>query len=70
MYTPPKHIVSATTIVLNNKGEILLIIGPKRGWEIPGGQVEEGNHLKIWYQRGKGRNGTSCNKSLKDFSMN
>ncbi|WP_409300395.1 NUDIX hydrolase [Peribacillus sp. SCS-155] len=42
----PKHIVSAATIVLNDEGEILLIKGPKRGWEIPGGQVEEGESLK------------------------
>jgi ADP-ribose pyrophosphatase YjhB (NUDIX family) len=44
--TPPKHIVSAATIVLNNQGNILLIKGPRRGWEIPGGQVEEGESLK------------------------
>lgn len=44
--TPPKHIVSAATIVLNNKNEILLIKGPRRGWEMPGGQVEEGESLK------------------------
>ncbi len=46
MYTPPKHIVSAATIVLNNQGEILLIKEPRRGWEMPGGQVEEGESLK------------------------
>lgn len=45
-FTPPKHIVSATTIVLNEKQEILLIKGPRRGWEMPGGQVEEGESLK------------------------
>lgn len=43
---PPKHIVSAATIVLNEKQEILLIKGPRRGWEMPGGQVEEGESLK------------------------
>ncbi|KUP06908.1 ADP-ribose pyrophosphatase [Bacillus coahuilensis m2-6] len=41
----PKHIVSAATIVLNDKHELLLIKGPKRGWEMPGGQVEEGESL-------------------------
>ena len=46
IYTPPKHIVSAATIVLNDKKEILLIKGPLRGWEMPGGQVEEGESLK------------------------
>lgn len=43
---PPKHIVSAATIVFNNIGEILLIRGPRRGWEMPGGQVEEGESLQ------------------------
>jgi len=46
VYIPPKHIVSAATIVLNDKREILLIKGPLRGWEMPGGQVEEGESLK------------------------
>lgn len=46
LFTPPKHIVSAATIVLNDEGEILLIKGPRRGWEMPGGQVEEGESLK------------------------
>ncbi|WP_201715627.1 NUDIX hydrolase [Rossellomorea arthrocnemi] len=44
-YTPPKHIVSAATIVMNENREILLIKGPRRGWEMPGGQVEEGESL-------------------------
>lgn len=42
----PKHIISAATIVLNDDNEILLIKGPRRGWEMPGGQVEEGESLK------------------------
>ena len=46
IYTPPKHIVSAATIVLNDQPEILLIKRPLRGWEVPGGQVEEGESLK------------------------
>jgi 8-oxo-dGTP diphosphatase len=41
----PKHIVSAAAIVLNDKNELLLIKGPRRGWEMPGGQVEEGESL-------------------------
>ncbi|MEK4299455.1 NUDIX domain-containing protein [Oceanobacillus sp. FSL W8-0428] len=45
-FTPPKHIVSAATIVLNDNNELLLIKGPRRGWEMPGGQVEEGESLK------------------------
>ncbi|KGX91419.1 ADP-ribose pyrophosphatase [Pontibacillus marinus BH030004 = DSM 16465] len=46
MYTSRKHFVSAATIVINEENEILLIKGPKRGWEIPGGIVEEGESLK------------------------
>ncbi|MEE6450755.1 NUDIX hydrolase [Gottfriedia acidiceleris] len=45
-FSPPKHIISAATIVMNEKNEILLIKGPRRGWEMPGGQVEEGESLK------------------------
>lgn len=41
----PKHIISAAAIVVNEKNEILLIKGPRRGWEMPGGQVEEGESL-------------------------
>ncbi|MEH7454460.1 NUDIX hydrolase [Gottfriedia acidiceleris] len=43
---PPKHIISAATIVINDQNEILLIKGPQRDWEMPGGQVEEGESLK------------------------
>ncbi|MBB5178843.1 8-oxo-dGTP pyrophosphatase MutT (NUDIX family) [Planomicrobium koreense] len=45
-WMPPKHIVSAAAIVLNEQGELLLIKGPRRGWEMPGGQVEEGESLE------------------------
>lgn len=45
VYTPPKHFLSAATIVLNEHKEILLIKGPIRGWEMPGGIVEEGESL-------------------------
>lgn len=41
----PKHIVSAAAIVINDNNELLLIKGPRRGWEMPGGQVEEGESL-------------------------
>ncbi len=44
-YHPPKHIVSAATVILNDADEMLLIKGPRRGWEMPGGQVEEGESL-------------------------
>lgn len=41
-----KHYVSAAAIVLNKEGELLLIKGPDRGWEMPGGVVEEGESLE------------------------
>lgn len=41
----PKHFLSAAAIVLNERNEILLIKGPERGWEMPGGVVEEGESL-------------------------
>ena len=44
--TPSKHFISAATIVLNDQKEILLIKGPRRGWEMPGGIVEVGESLK------------------------
>lgn len=46
VYAPPKHFLSAATIVLNEKNELLLIKGPERGWEMPGGIVEEGESLE------------------------
>jgi 8-oxo-dGTP diphosphatase len=46
MMPVPKHIISAAAIVLNDQNELLLIKGPRRGWEMPGGQVEEGESLK------------------------
>ncbi|SFM50364.1 ADP-ribose pyrophosphatase YjhB, NUDIX family [Paenibacillus sp. 1_12] len=42
----PKHVVSAGAIVLNDEGKILLILGPRRGWEQPGGNVEEGESIR------------------------
>ena len=43
--TPPKHIVAVAGLVTNAEGRILMIRGPRRGWEFPGGQVEEGESL-------------------------
>jgi 8-oxo-dGTP diphosphatase len=44
-FTPPRHIVAASALVTNPAGEILLVRTHKRGWEIPGGQVEIGETL-------------------------
>lgn len=39
------HIVSVAGLVLNDNNQILLIKTPRRGWEFPGGQVENGETL-------------------------
>jgi 8-oxo-dGTP diphosphatase len=38
----PTHLVSVAALVTNNKGEILLVNSPWRGWEYPGGLIEPG----------------------------
>ena len=43
--TVPKHIVAVSGLVRHHNGKVLLIRGPRRGWEFPGGQVEEGESL-------------------------
>ena len=42
----PKHIVTAGAIVMNDQNQILLIKGPRRGWEPPGGRVEVGESIR------------------------
>ncbi|WP_409250870.1 NUDIX hydrolase [Bacillus sp. SCS-153A] len=37
--------LSAGAVVLNEEGKILLIRGPKRGWEFPGGVIERGESI-------------------------
>jgi ADP-ribose pyrophosphatase YjhB (NUDIX family) len=44
-YQTPKHIVAACGLVRNAARDVLLVRHPQRGWEIPGGQVEEGETL-------------------------
>jgi 8-oxo-dGTP diphosphatase len=41
----PRQIVAVAGLVENSRAEILLVRHPRRGWEIPGGQVEEGENL-------------------------
>lgn len=41
----PKHIVATASLVLNEEGQVLLVKTEKRGWEMPGGQVEEGEDV-------------------------
>ena len=47
----PKHIVAVSGLISHPSGKILLIWGPRRGWEFPGGQVEEGENLIEALQR-------------------
>lgn len=41
----PRHIVAASALIRNDKGEIALVRTERRGWELPGGQVEIGESL-------------------------
>jgi len=41
----PVHIVTVGGLIENDEGKILMLLSPDRGWEIPGGQVEEGESL-------------------------
>lgn len=38
----PTHLVSVAALVTNQRGEILLVKSPWRGWEYPGGLIEPG----------------------------
>ena len=38
----PTHLVSVAALVTNDKGEILMVNSPWRGWEYPGGLIEPG----------------------------
>ncbi|ASI35300.1 ADP-ribose pyrophosphatase (plasmid) [Exiguobacterium sp. N4-1P] len=42
----PKHSLSAGAVVLDDHGKILLIKGPERGWEFPGGVIELGETIE------------------------
>ena len=38
----PRHIVAASALIRNQRGEIALVRTERRGWELPGGQIELG----------------------------
>lgn len=50
-FIPPKHIVAVNGLIRNSSGQVLMVESPKRGWEFPGGQVEEGESLIQALQR-------------------
>lgn len=41
----PRHIVAVAGLVTDSQGRALMIRSPRRDWEFPGGQVEEGESL-------------------------
>lgn len=41
----PTHIIAAGGIVINDKNEVLLEKNLRRGWEFPGGIIENGENL-------------------------
>jgi len=47
----PHHILAASALVTNPQGLVLMIRSPLRGWEFPGGQVEQGESLTAALQR-------------------
>jgi len=42
----PTHIVAAAGYVFDQKGNLLMIKTPNRGWDCTGGQIEEGEDLE------------------------
>lgn len=42
----PKYKVACAVLVLNQHNKILLVKNPNRGWEFPGGYLEEGEAIK------------------------
>ena len=52
------HLVSVAALVTNEKGDILLVNSPWRGWEYPGGLIEPGETFQealrreVWEEAG------------------
>lgn len=47
----PKHIVAVAGLVTDPEGRVLMVLSPRRDWEFPGGQVEEGETLTAALER-------------------
>ena len=47
----PKHIVAVAGLVTDADGRVLMVLSPRRDWEFPGGQVEEGEDLVAALER-------------------
>jgi 8-oxo-dGTP diphosphatase len=46
-----KYSVAVTGLITGPQGKVLMIRSPRRGWELPGGQVDEGESLFKALQR-------------------
>lgn len=51
MAEAPLHIVAASGLVRHANGSVLLVRTPRRGWELPGGQVEHGEDPVVALER-------------------
>ena len=47
----PLHVVAAVTLISDNFDRVLLVENPERGWECPGGQIEEGEDILAGLKR-------------------
>jgi 8-oxo-dGTP diphosphatase len=47
----PRHIVCVSAFVRDTQDRLLLVESPRRGWEPPGGQVEQGEDLATALRR-------------------
>jgi 8-oxo-dGTP diphosphatase len=47
----PKHIVAVAGLVTDTHNRVLMVLSPRRDWEFPGGQVEEGETLTAALKR-------------------
>ena len=45
------HLVSVAAMVTNDRGEVLLVNSPWRGWEYPGGLIEPGESFEAALKR-------------------
>ena len=45
------HFVSVAALVYNDRGSVLMVKSPRRGWEYPGGMVEPGETLQAALKR-------------------